>query len=130
MRRQKALRRARHPVHPYSHAIALALSLGGNAYQFHRNGVLIAEGAKTEQARVDTLAAATTCSSSVDALAAKSGQQAAGIRAALIGIAPAVSKAQGEAIRALAAKPNDPNDLCKSLSIYLKAQIQGEGGGK
>ena len=111
-------------------AIALALSLAGNAWQFHRNGVLIAEGAKTEQARVDTLAAAAACSSSVDALAAKSTAQAAGIKAALVGIAPAVSKAQGEALRALAARPSNPNDLCGSLATYIKAQIQAERGGK
>ncbi len=111
-------------------AIALALSAAGNAWQFHRNGVLIAEGAKTEQARVDTLGAATACSASVDTLAAKSGQQATDLKTALAGIAPAVSKAQGEAIRALAAKPSNPNDLCGSLAVYLKTQIQAERGGK
>lgn len=110
--------------------IALALSLGCNAWQFHRNSVLIAEGAKTEQARVDTLGVATACSASVDALAAKSGQQAAGIKAALAGIAPTVAKAQGEALRALSARPANPDDLCGSLALYFKSQIQAERGAR
>ena len=106
--------------------ILLAVSVAGNAWQFHHGEKLVAAKAATEQLATDTKAAAEACSASVDRLD-KAGKARQGkLEAALKSVAPAIAKDQKAALDALKARPSDPANLCGSLEKYLRDQIKAE----
>lgn len=111
-------------------AILLALSVAGNGWQYHEHGKDLVKIGTTEQLANDTKAAAAVCSTSVDDLAKKGETQHAAVLASLQAQAGKVADLKGATIAALNAKPADPADLCKSLEIYLRAQIKSERGAK
>lgn len=111
-------------------AILLVLSVAGNGWQYHEHGKDLVKIGTTEQLGADTKHAAETCSASVDDLATQGKTRHAELLASLQAQAGKVADLKGAAIAALNAKPADPADLCKSLEIYLRAQIKSERGAK
>ena len=111
-------------------AIALALSLAGNAWLFKSRDVALAEGARSEQARKDTAAAATACSESVDGMAKAAARRHGEILARMGAQAGEVAELKGAAIGALNARPADPADLCKSVELYLREAIAREAAAR
>lgn len=109
-------------------AIALALSLIGNAWLFNSRDVAIAVQASTEQARKDTAAAAQACSDGVDSLGKDGAARHVDLIKRLQAQAGQVAALEGASIAALTARPADPADLCKSLALYLQAEIRKERG--
>jgi len=110
--------------------LLLALSVAGNGWQYHEHGKDLIKIGTAEQFAADTMAAAKTCSDSVDNLAAKAATQHASVLASLRAQASQVAALKGATIAALNAQPADPADLCQSLEIYLSAQIKAERGVK
>lgn len=109
-------------------AVLLALSAAGNAWQFKHGEAAIEAAATATQMNTDTKAAATACSSSVDALGKAGDKRQTDLLAALKGVAPRVAALQAESLKAMGAKPDDPKDLCGSLERYLRGQIKSEKG--
>lgn len=109
-------------------AIALALSLAGNAWLFNSRDVAIAKEASTEQARKDTAAAAQACSDGVDRLITDGVTRHADLIKRMQAQAGHVAALEGASIAALNARPADPADLCKSLALYLRGEIRNERG--
>lgn len=110
--------------------ILLAISAAGNAWLFQRQDAAGKAEAKAEQLFRDTKAAAGACTASVDTLAKAGNTRQARLEAALKAVAPAVAKDQQAALKALAARPDDPRDLCASLARYWKREIEAERGPK
>ena len=109
--------------------VLLALSTAGNAWQYHEHDKIITAEATAQQLNRDTANAAKTCSASVDNLAAAGTAREKRLIGAMANIAPTVAAGQKEALNALAAKPDNPNDLCGSLQRFLSAGIKAEKGG-
>ena len=110
--------------------ILLALSVAGNAYQYHEAGKLQVKIGATDQLAKDTKAAAEACTTGVDNLAkAGAGRQKA-LLEALKGAAPKVAALEAAASVAARAKPDDPQNLCASLERYWKDQIKAERAAK
>lgn len=110
--------------------ILLALSVAGNAWQYHEHTVDSVKFGTTKQLADDTKAAAQACSDGVDALQKQGAGTRTAIIAALQGESARIKGLQQDALTALAARPDNPADLCGSLDRYLKAQIAKERGGK
>lgn len=110
-------------------ALLLAISVAGNAWQFHDHDKAVAAVATAEQLNTDTKAAAQACSASVDGLAADSKARSARIEQQLAGWSGRILELQGASIEALAARPANPADLCGSITQYLQAQIRKSGPG-
>lgn len=106
--------------------LLLALSLAANGYFWHERDKAIAAQATADQLNVDTKAAASACTTSVDALGEAGKKRDASLLSALGAIAPQVAKMQRESLESLRAKPDDPNDLCGSLLRYWQGQIGKE----
>lgn len=106
--------------------VLLLCSVGGNAYQYHEHDGLVTEAATQKQAGAQALAAAATCSGSVDALAKQGRQQQQDLVKLVSGSYGRVAELQHEANDALRARPADPKDLCGSLEKYLRAQIAAD----
>lgn len=109
-------------------AILLALSLAGNAWLFNDRDKQIAVSAKTDQLARDTKAAADACTEGVTDLETAGKRRHADLVAKLAAQSGEVSALKGAAIGALNAKPADPADLCKSIELYLRAEIRKERG--
>lgn len=107
-------------------SILLALSVAGNAWQFHIHDKLVATAATAEQISRDTKAAADACSASVDNLATEGRKQREDTLAAIKAQQPAIESLRSAANLALLAKPINPKDLCSSLDTYLRAEIRKE----
>lgn len=110
--------------------VLLALSTAGNAYFWHERDGLLQREATVTQLQRDTKEAANTCTRSVEDLGKKGAERDRRIAAALDRVAPQVAADQKAALAALAARPDDPKDLCGSLERYLRAQITADRGGK
>lgn len=113
-------------------AILLAISVAGNGWQYHEHGKDLVRIGTTEQLAADTREAAKACSTSVDNLATQGKKQHTTVLANLQAQAGKVASLEGAAIAALNARPADPANLCKSLELYLRGQINAEktGGAK
>jgi len=109
--------------------VLLAISTAGNAYFWHERDGLIQREATVQQLQRDTREAANTCTRSVEDLGKKGAERDQRLAAALSRVAPAVAADQRAALAALAAKPDDPKDLCGSLERYLRRQLEAERGG-
>lgn len=110
--------------------VLLALSTAGNAYFWHERDGLLQREATVTQLQRDTKEAANTCTRSVEDLGKKGAERDRRIASALDRVAPQVAADQKAALAALAARPDDPKDLCGSLERYLRAQITADRGGK
>jgi len=110
--------------------ILLAISVAGNAWQFHHGEKLVAKAAGTEQLANDTKAAAEACTKGVDDLARAGRIRGKALLDALEKAKPQVASLEAAAALAARAKPDDAQDLCGSLERYLKNQIKAERGGK
>jgi len=111
--------------------LLLALSVAGNAWQYHEHDKAVAAVATAEQLGVDTKAAAQACGASVDALAADSKARSARIEQQLAGWSGRILELPGASLEALSARPANPADLCGSVTQYLQAQIRkGAPGAK
>ena len=106
--------------------ILLALSAAGNAYQYHQAGKLQVRIGTTKQLADDTKAAATACSAGVDRLETAGTNRQKALDAALRGIAPKVLALQEASLLAGRAQPDQPSDLCGSLTRYLQGQVKAE----
>jgi hypothetical protein len=98
----------------------------GNAWLFHDRDKKIAQVATVTQANVQVQAAATACSTSVDALAKDSTARADRLEKLINGSSGVIVGLQQQANQALAARPSDPADLCKSLAVYLRDELHKE----
>ncbi len=108
--------------------IALALSLGGNAFLWHSRDNAIEAKATMQSAYTHANAAAQACSTSVDELAKKGQDQHDATLAAIKAAGGRIGALEAAALAAGRAKPDDPKDLCGSLQRYLASQIKGEKG--
>lgn len=106
--------------------ILLALSVAGNAWQYHEHTADSIKFGTTKQLADDTKAAASACSAGVDRMEKAGTTRQRALDAALKGIQPALEKSQRDVMDALKARPDDPKDLCGSLGRYLNQQIQAE----
>lgn len=104
-------------------AIALAISLAGNAWLFHDRDKAIEARAAVGQLQADTKAAADACTQSVDKLASASRAQEKRLQEAIDGARGQVAWLQTEALKAGQARPDNPQDLCGSLERYLRGQL-------
>lgn len=109
--------------------ILLALSVAGNAWQYHEHDKAVAAVATATQLNADTAAAAQTCTNSVDTLAKDSRFRQGRIRADVAALAPQISALQTQGNQALQAKPDNPTDLCGSLERFWRARIIEERSG-
>lgn len=109
--------------------ILLAISVAGNAWQYHEHTKDAVKFGATKQLADDTTAAAVACSTGVDNLAKAGRTRQTELMAALKGVAPQVAKLQADALEAGRAKPDDPKDLCGSLERYLKGRIKADRAG-
>lgn len=110
-------------------ALLLAISVAGNAWQFHAHDKDVAAVATAEQLNTDTKAAAQACSASVDALAADAKARSARIEKQLAGWSGRILELQGASMEALSARPANPADLCASITQYLQGQVRKERAG-
>lgn len=107
-------------------AIALAVSMAANLGLTHLWLGARDDVARAEQSYKQVDAAAKACTVGVDVLKAESDARQAAVLAALEQVRGAANRLQLSASKALAAKPDDPKDLCGSLQRYLQAQIVKE----
>jgi hypothetical protein len=105
---------------------ALLSSLALNAYFWNERDDLLQKEATVKQLQVDTKAAAQACSASVENLAKEGKARDGRLAVALAKIAPQVKLNQQEVLKALAARPDNPNDLCGSLQRFLSRSIKAE----
>jgi len=110
--------------------VLLALSVGGNAWLFHERDKIMQKEATVSQLAADVKQQAGVCTASVDSLAEAGKTRDARLGAKLDAIAPAVAKLQKEQFAALSARPDNPQDLCGSLSRYWLQEIAKEKGGQ
>lgn len=110
--------------------IPLLLSIAGNAYFWHERDSLIQREATVTQLQADTKAAASACTASVDSLSEKSENRGKRLESVMLAIAPRVAAEQRAALQALQARPDDPKDLCGSLSRFLTKSILEERKGE
>jgi len=108
--------------------VLLAVSAAGNAWLFRERTALLVRDGTVTQLAADTKAAASACSASVEGLDKAGKQRQRDLIAALKGIAPQVARGQQEALSALAAKPDDPQDLCGSAQRYIARELAAERG--
>ena len=110
--------------------LLLAISVAGNAWQFHHGEVILEAKAATTQLAADTKAAADACSAGVDDLAKAGRTRGKALIEAMKQVAPTVQALQEAAIVAQRAKPDDPKDLCGSLERYLRTEVAAERASK
>jgi len=108
--------------------LLLAISIAGNAWQWHAHDKAVFAEASAKQLAADTRASAEACSSSVKELKLAGERRDESLAAAMSAIAPAVARQQKAALEVLAAKPRNSADLCGSLLEYLRGQIKIERG--
>lgn len=106
--------------------ILLALSVAGNAWQFHHGEVILEAKAATAQLAKDTTAAAQACTQGVEDLAKAGRVRGKALLDALEKAKPQVASLEAAATVAARAKPDDAQDLCGSIERYLTAQIKAE----
>lgn len=106
--------------------ILLALSVAGNAWQFHHGEKILEAKAATEQLAKDTTAAAQACTKGVEDLEKAGRVRGAALLAAMKAAQPQVASLEAAATVAARAKPDNAQDLCGSLERYLSAQIKAE----
>lgn len=106
--------------------VSVAANLGlGHLYLAKRDELA------TQKAVTDQFAAsAKSCSAGVDGLKKESDERHKAVLAALLKNAAAVSDLQSRSNDALAAKPDDPSDLCGSLDRYLRGELEKERAAK
>jgi len=110
--------------------IVLAISLAGNAFLFHSRDAALEGKATAETALTGWKSSAETCSKSVDKLAGDGKKRHQEILDKLDSETGRIKGLQHDALNALAARPDDPKDLCGSIARYFKAEIQKERGAK
>lgn len=103
--------------------IALAVSLAANLGLTHLWLGARDDVARSEQAYKQVDAVAQACTTGVTALKTEADSRQAAVLAALEQVRGATTRLQLSASKVLAAKPDDPNDLCGSLQRFLQAQI-------
>lgn len=106
--------------------VALGISVALNLWQYHQHDTLVEKAATATQLSVNALDAGKQCNDSVETLARDSKAQGAQIALRLDKLAPLLSSYQKDAIKALSARPDNPQDLCGSLERFLKAKINAE----
>jgi hypothetical protein len=109
-------------------AAALAISIAGNvwlgsAYIEKREAIAALQASSTEQLQHVTTAAK-ACSTSVDNLVREEQASRDAVADAITKNAEVQRTILTLAKRALAAKPDNPNDLCGSADRYLTQQIR------
>jgi len=109
--------------------VLLAISVAGNAWQYHEHDKLIEAKATALQLNEDTKGAAQACTASVKTLADDSRRRQGDLATKVGEISGAVGAMQKKANQALQAKPDNPADLCGSLERYWKARIVEERAG-
>lgn len=109
-------------------AILLALSVAGNAWQYNQHSEDMVKIGTTEQLARDTKAAADACSAGVASLETDGKKRHADLMARIAAQSGQVADLKGASIAALNARPADTADLCKSLELYLRAEITKERG--
>ena len=110
--------------------ILLAISVAGNAWQYHEHDKLVAKAASFEQANGTLAAGVTACSDSVDNLDKEQRRRFGAMMTELQDSLPRIKSLQHDALAALQARPADPKDLCGSLLQELRARIKQERAGK
>lgn len=106
--------------------VLLLASLAGNAWQYHQHDEYVRAEAQARQFADDTKAAAGACTASVEQLRKDGLARQAQLVQLLKSVAPAVAASQKEALTALNAKPDNPQDLCGSLERYLRTEVKAE----
>lgn len=102
--------------------ILLALSAAGNAYQYREHTIDSVKFGTTKQLADDIGVAAKACSDGVADLADDQKKRFAGYQAQLTAETGRIKGLQHDAINAIAARPDNPADLCGSLERYLRAR--------
>jgi len=104
--------------------VVLICSLTANAYFWHERDKAIEAQAVARELNKNTLAAASQCSESVEALKEDSVKRGKRLEDLMAGIAPQVRRDQSSAIKALSATADDAKDLCGSLARFWRGEIK------
>lgn len=106
--------------------VALAISLLSNVWLFNSRDSALEKVAQFETANQTLTTASKTCSDSVDNLAKEGVKRRNETIAAFAKEAARIKVLQQDALTVLNAKPIDPNDLCKSVLVYLQSELKKE----
>src|SRR5688572_33000393 len=104
----------------------LAVSLAGNAFMFHLYTGTLEEKGQAESAVAQWQATANTCTDSVDKLARDGEKRQKELLNRITTESSRIKGLQHDALTALSAKPENPQDLCGSLVKYLQGDIRNE----
>lgn len=106
--------------------VVLAISLAGNAGLGFLLQSAWKDAARFESEKNIAIGGAKACTDSIDNLASEGKKRQQAILRAIAASAGKVDQLRAESQTALAAKPDDPNDLCGSAMRYLQREIQRE----